>query len=107
MALDKPYKDIPGTIIFDADMARRGYFLNEFCMSLMKADNRERFKVDDRVYLDEWPMSAAQKSAVLARRAVVRAGGRRDDRPESRRVPADDAERRALARRKPLPRGIG
>ena len=67
MALDKPYKDVPGTIIFDADMARRGYFLNEFCMSLMKAENRERFKVDERVYLDEWPMTEEQKQAVLDR----------------------------------------
>ena len=67
MALDKPYSDIPGTVIFDADQARRGYHLNQFCMSLMKAENRERFKRDERAYLDEWPMSEDQKSAVLAR----------------------------------------
>jgi protocatechuate 4,5-dioxygenase alpha chain len=67
MALDKPYADIPGTTIFDADQARRGYHLNQFCMSLMKADNRARFKTDERQYLDEWPMSAEQKEAVLAR----------------------------------------
>ena len=67
MALDKPYKDIPGTTIFDADMARRGYFLNEFCMSLMKAENRARFKADERAYLDEWPMTEEQKQAVLDR----------------------------------------
>ncbi|HEX8757036.1 MAG TPA: protocatechuate 4,5-dioxygenase subunit alpha [Steroidobacteraceae bacterium] len=67
MALDKPYSDIPGTVIFDADQARRGYHLNQFCMSLMKADNRARFKRDERAYLDEWPMSEEQKQAVLAR----------------------------------------
>jgi protocatechuate 4,5-dioxygenase alpha chain len=67
MALDKPYKDIPGTTIFDADQARKGYHLNQFCMSLMKADNRARFKADERAYLDEWPMSEEQKQAVLAR----------------------------------------
>ncbi|ABD68085.1 Protocatechuate 4,5-dioxygenase [Rhodoferax ferrireducens T118] len=65
MALDKPYKDIPGTIIFDADQSRKGYHLNQFCMSLMKAENRERFKRDQRAYLDEWPMSEEQKQAVL------------------------------------------
>lgn len=65
MALDKPYLDIPGTIIFDADQSRKGYWLNQFCMSLMKATNRERFKRDQRAYLDEWPMSEAQKQAVL------------------------------------------
>ena len=67
MALDKPYKDIPGTTIFDADQARKGYHLNQFCMSLMKAENRERFKANERAYLDEWPMSEEQKQAVLAR----------------------------------------
>ena len=36
-------------------------------MSLMKAENRERFKADERAYLDEWPMTEAQKQAVLAR----------------------------------------
>jgi protocatechuate 4,5-dioxygenase, alpha chain len=67
MALDKPYKDVPGTTIFDADQARKGYHLNQFCMSLMKAENRERFKANERAYLDEWPMSEEQKQAVLAR----------------------------------------
>jgi protocatechuate 4,5-dioxygenase alpha chain len=67
MALEKPYADIPGTTIFDADMARIGYHLNQFCMSLMKVPNRERFKSNERAYLDEWPMSEQQKQAVLDR----------------------------------------
>ena len=67
MALDKPYKDVPGTIIFDADQSRKGYWLNQFCTSLMKAENRARFKADERAYLDEWPMTEDQKLAVLAR----------------------------------------
>ena len=67
MALDKPYKDIPGTTIFDADQSRKGYWLNQFCMSLMQAENRARFKADERAYLDQWPMSEEQKQAVLAR----------------------------------------
>ena len=65
MALDKPYNDIPGTLIFDAEQSRKGYWLNQFCMSLMKAPNRERFKADQRAYLDEWAMSEEQKQAVL------------------------------------------
>jgi protocatechuate 4,5-dioxygenase alpha chain len=44
-----------------------GYHLNQFCMSLMKAQNRERFKANERAYLDEWPMTEQQKQAVLAR----------------------------------------
>ena len=67
MALDKPYLDIPGTTIFDAEQSRRGYWLNQFCMSLMKPENRARFKAGERSYLDEWPMSEEQKAAVLAR----------------------------------------
>lgn len=67
MPLDKPYAGVPGTTIFDADQSRKGYWLNQFCMSLMKADNRERFKKDERAYLDEWAMTEDQKQAVLAR----------------------------------------
>jgi protocatechuate 4,5-dioxygenase alpha chain len=67
MALDKEFSEIPGTTVFDADQSRKGYWLNQFCMSLMKADNRARFKADERAYLDEWPMSEDQKKAVLAR----------------------------------------
>ncbi len=67
MAIDKPYLDVPGTTVFDADQSRRGYWLNQFCMSLMKAENRQRFKSDEPVYLDEWPMTDEQKQAVLDR----------------------------------------
>ena len=67
MALEKPYVDIPGTTIFDSEQARIGYHLNQFCMSLMKAENRDRFHADERAYLDEWPMSEEQKQAVLDR----------------------------------------
>jgi len=67
VALDKPYRDIPGTVIFDADQARAGYYLNQFCMSLMNAGNRARFKSDERTYVGEWPMTDAQKQAVIDR----------------------------------------
>ena len=67
MALDKPYKDVPGTTIFDAEESRKGYHLNQFCVSLMKPENRARFKANERAYLDEWPMSEEQKLAVMAR----------------------------------------
>lgn len=67
MSLDKPYTDMPGTTVFDTDQMRRGYWLNQFCVSLMKAENRERFKANERAYLDEWQMSEEQKLAVLAR----------------------------------------
>ncbi len=77
MALDKPYQDIPGTTVFDSTQARRGYHLNQFFMSLMSADNRKRFLTDEKSYLDEWPMSEAQKQAVLDRdyNKVIELGG--------------------------------
>jgi protocatechuate 4,5-dioxygenase alpha chain len=77
MALNKPYLDVPGTTIFDAEQSRKGYHLNQFCMSLMKAANRERFKADERAYLDEWPMTEEQKQGVLTRdlNRCIAAGG--------------------------------
>ncbi len=63
----KTYADIPGTTVFDAEQSRKGYHLNMFCMSLMKAANRERFKSDERAYLNEWPMTEDQKQAVIDR----------------------------------------
>ena len=77
MGLDKPYLDVPGTTIFDAEQARKGYWLNQFCMSLMSSENRERFKSDERAYLDEWDMTEAQKQAVLDRdyNAMIAQGG--------------------------------
>jgi protocatechuate 4,5-dioxygenase, alpha chain len=60
-------EDIPGTKIFTAARARKGYHLNQFAMSLMKAENREAWKADERAYLDRWPMSDEQKEAILAR----------------------------------------
>ena len=67
MALDKPYLDVPGTTIFDTEQSRKGYHLNQFCMSLMQAANRERFKADEQAYLDEWPMTEDQRLGVLSR----------------------------------------
>ena len=77
MALNKPYEDIPGTLIFDSEQARKGYKLNQFCMSLMTAENRERFKADESAYLDEWQLTEAQKKAVMARdyNAMMAEGG--------------------------------
>ena len=61
------YDDIPGTIVFDAQRARKGYHLNQFLYSLMSGDNRKRFLSDERKYLDEWQMLEAQKVAVMKR----------------------------------------
>jgi protocatechuate 4,5-dioxygenase, alpha chain len=77
MVDNSAFDDIPGTTVFTAERAHQGFALNQFCMSLMKAENRSRFKNDERAYLNEWPMSEAQKSAVLARdyNAMIAQGG--------------------------------
>ena len=71
------FQDIPGTFVFTGDRAIEGRHLNRFCMSLMSAANRTRFKADERAYLDEWPMTGSQKQAVLQRdfKALLEQGG--------------------------------
>jgi protocatechuate 4,5-dioxygenase alpha chain len=64
---EKEYDDIPGTYVFDADRSREGYHLNMFCMSLMKAENRKAFKADEAKYLDQFPLTADQREAILKR----------------------------------------
>jgi protocatechuate 4,5-dioxygenase alpha chain len=61
------YDDIPGTTVFDAERSRRGYHLNMFCMSLMKAENRAAFKADEASFLQRFPMTPEQREAVLRR----------------------------------------
>jgi protocatechuate 4,5-dioxygenase alpha chain len=71
------FDDIPGTYVFTGERAIEGRHLNRFCMSLMSAANRARFKADERAYLDEWPMTESQKQAVLKRdfKALLAQGG--------------------------------
>jgi protocatechuate 4,5-dioxygenase alpha chain len=67
MERQNDYDDIPGTTVFDAERARRGYHLNMFCMSLMKAENRAAFKADEAAFLLRFPMTPEQREAVLKR----------------------------------------
>jgi protocatechuate 4,5-dioxygenase alpha chain len=71
------FDDIPGTRVFTAQRARQGYHLNQFAMSLMKAENRERFLADEKAYLDEWQISEEAKKAVMDRdyNAMIDHGG--------------------------------
>ena len=71
------FDDIPGTRVFTAARARKGYWLNQFAMSLMNEENRQRFKADNAAYLEDWNLTDAQKAAVLARdyNAMIDEGG--------------------------------
>lgn len=67
ITMTKEYEDIPGTTVFDAQRARKGYHLNQFLYSLMKAENRKEFRADERKYLMKFPMSDEQRQAVMKR----------------------------------------
>lgn len=64
---EKDYDDIPGTFVFDAERSRRGFGINMFCMSLLKAPNREAFKADEAKYLDQYTLTPEQREAILKR----------------------------------------
>jgi protocatechuate 4,5-dioxygenase alpha chain len=67
MTLQQQFDDIPGTTLFDAQRSRQGYHLNMFCMSLMKAENRAAFKANEAEFLQRFPMTPAQRAAILKR----------------------------------------
>jgi protocatechuate 4,5-dioxygenase, alpha chain len=71
------YLGIPGTTVFDGEQSRRGYRLNQFCMSLLVQANRDKFRTDEKAYLDEWNLTEKQKLAVLRRdyNAMIAEGG--------------------------------
>jgi protocatechuate 4,5-dioxygenase, alpha chain len=71
------FEDIPGTNLFNAQRSRQGYHLNMFCMSLMKAENRQAFKKDEKAYLANFPMTEEQRQAILKRdwNEMLRLGG--------------------------------
>ena len=48
---------IPGTPIFDGDMAQKGYALNAMCYSFNSADNRAAFKADEDAYCRKFGLS--------------------------------------------------
>ena len=73
----RDYESIPGPYVYDAERGRIGYALNMFCMSLNKAENRERFKENEAAYLDRFALNAEQRRTVLERDwlGMLRVGG--------------------------------
>ena len=71
------YDDIPGTWVFDAERARKGYHLNAFFYSPIKAENRVEFLANERKYLERFPMTETQRDAVMKRdwNALLELGG--------------------------------
>ena len=77
MRTPRDYDDIPGTYVQDARHLRKGFHLNMFCMSLNRSDNRDDFRADEEAYLNRYPMTEAQREAVLNRdwSGLLRLGG--------------------------------
>lgn len=75
--MKRDYKDIPGTIVFDGQLAMKGYELNKLCFSFNSAENREAFRKDAAGYCRKYGLTESQ-TAALERRNVLellRAGG--------------------------------
>ncbi|MCX7962315.1 MAG: protocatechuate 4,5-dioxygenase subunit alpha [Burkholderiales bacterium] len=70
-------REIPGTTVFDADQARKGYALNKMCYSFNSAANRAEFLRDEDAYCRKFGLNEAQRDAVRRRDvlALIAAGG--------------------------------
>ncbi len=73
----KQKRVIPGTTMFDGDMARKGYALNKMCFSFNSAENRAEFLENKEAYCDKYGLNAQQKQAVLSLQVLdmLAAGG--------------------------------
>ena len=68
---------IPGTLVFDGEVARRGYALNAMCYSLNTDVHRSEFLADEAAYMERFELTPAQRDAVARRDvlAMLEAGG--------------------------------
>ena len=73
----KQKRVIPGTTMFDGEMARKGYALNKMCFSFNSAENRAEFLKDKEAYCDKFSLNEQQKQAVLSLQVLdmLAAGG--------------------------------
>ena len=70
-------RSIPGTALFDGDLAMRGFALNAMCYSFNLAANRAAFVADEEAYCRKYGLTGEQRAAVAARDvlAMLAAGG--------------------------------
>lgn len=70
-------QDIPGTVIFDGDLAQKGYALNRMCFSFNSAENREAFVRDEEAYCTKYGLNSEQREAIRKRDVLglLAAGG--------------------------------
>ena len=70
-------QDIPGTTIFDAEQAQKGFALNRMCFSFNSAENRAAFLKDEDAYCRKFGLNDEQRAAVKSRNVLkmIEAGG--------------------------------
>lgn len=68
------FDDIPGTRVYTTARARKGYWVNQFAMSLMKDENRKRWLADEKAYLQA--VSTMTGMSVEEYRNMMLSGGR-------------------------------
>ncbi len=70
-------KPIPGTTLFDANQARKGYALNKMCFSFNSEENRKAFLADEEGYMRKYGLNEQQAAAIRARNVLqlIAAGG--------------------------------
>jgi protocatechuate 4,5-dioxygenase alpha chain len=70
-------QDIPGTMIFDGELAQKGLALNRMCFSFNNADNRAAFLRDEDGYCAKYGLTPEQRRAVQRRNVLemIEAGG--------------------------------
>lgn len=75
--MTKNSEPIPGTTIFDGEMAMKGYALNKMCFSFNSAGAREEFLRDEEAYCDRFGLNDEQKQAIRERNVLdlLAAGG--------------------------------
>jgi protocatechuate 4,5-dioxygenase alpha chain len=73
----RPKREIPGTVPFDGNQARKGYALNKMCYSFNSAENRAAFLRDEDAYVAGYGLNPEQREAVRSRNVLqmIEAGG--------------------------------
>ena len=69
--------EIPGTMIFDGELAQKGLALNKMCFSFNDAGNRAAFLHDEEGYCAKYGLTPEQRDAVRRRNVLdmIAAGG--------------------------------
>jgi len=70
-------REIPGTAVFDGDLAQKGYALNKMCFSFNSAGNRAEFQRDEQAYCRKYGLNEEQESVIRNRDVLglLAAGG--------------------------------